>query len=152
MKTLYLTLALIALALSGCAGIKAIPFTSDTWTVNNTTGNIENADSTLSFTLSSSVETELPLIASETDAGRYKRIQPYLNKICAQLGVDCDSILFYAPTRGIMIVETNENRQWKPRSQSFNLLDEKPYTAWVRNDDTETPGNANHTKYTPTPS
>lgn len=134
----HIIIVFIALTLASCAGVREIPFASESWTVNATTGNIENAGSRYSFTLCTDViEPDLPVIGSEAEARNYNGLQLYLNRICAQLEVDCDSILLYAPTHGLMIVETAGDKQWKPRSLSSNLQEERPYTAWVRDDDTE---------------
>ena len=133
----YIIIAL-SLILTGCAGVKNVPFSSDVWRVHPISGYIENSDSTCSFNLcSDKVECELLLIDSDTDALGYKGLKPYLNKICSHLEVNCDSILLYAPTKGLLFVEISENTPWKPRSQSANLSNEKPYTAWVRDDDVE---------------
>lgn len=138
-------LAVFALTLTSCAGVKNVPFTVDSWSVNTTSGNIENTDSSYSFTLCSDViEPELPLIGSDFETYKYKGLKSYLNKVCSRLEVRCDSILFYAPTKRLMIVEIAETNQWKPRSQHVNLLGDNPYTAWVRDDYVEewqrTPG------------
>ena len=128
MKIVEYIIVALSLILTGCAGVKNVPFSSDVWRVHPTSGYIENSDSTCSFNLCSDmVECELLLIDSDT----------YLNKICSHLEVNCDSILLYAPTKGLLFVEISENTPWKPRSQSANLSSEKPYTAWVRDNDVE---------------
>ena len=138
MKIVEYIIVALSLILTGCAGVKNVPFSSDVWRVHPTSGYIENSDSTCSFNLcSDKVECELLLIDSDTDALGYKGLKPYLNKICSHLEVNCDSILLYAPTKGLLFVEISENTPWKPRSQSANLSSEKPYTAWVRDDDVE---------------
>jgi len=138
MKIVEYIIVALSLILTGCAGVKNVPFSSDVWRVHPTSGYIENSDSTCSFNLCSDmVECELLLIDSDTDALGYKGLKPYLNKICSHLEVNCDSILLYAPTKGLLFVEISENTTWKPRSQSANLSSEKPYTAWVRDNDVE---------------
>lgn len=138
MKIVEYIIVALSLILTGCAGVKNVPFSSDVWRVHPTSGYIENSDSTCSFNLcSDKVECELLLIDSDTDALGYKGLKPYLNKICSHLEVNCDGILLYAPTKGLLFVEISENTPWKPRSQSANLSSEKPYTAWVRDDDVE---------------
>lgn len=138
MKIVEYIIVALSLILTGCAGVKNVPFSSDVWRVHPTSGYIENSDSTCSFNLCSDmVECELLLIDSDTDALGYKGLKPYLNKICSHLEVNCDSILLYAPTKGLLFVEISENTPWKPRSQSANLSSEKPYTAWVRDNDVE---------------
>lgn len=138
MKIVEYIIVALSLILTGCAGVKNVPFSSDVWRVHPTSGYIENSDSTCSFNLcSDKVECELLLIDSDTDALGYKGLKPYLNKICSHLEVNCDSILLYAPTKGLLFVEISENTPWKPRSQSANLSSEKPYTALVRDDDVE---------------
>lgn len=138
MKIVEYIIVALSLILTGCAGVKNVPFSSDVWRVHPTSGYIENSDSTCSFNLcSDKVECELLLIDSDTDALGYKGLKPYLNKICSHLEVNCDSILLYAPTKGLLFVEISENTPWKPRSQSANLSSEKPYTAWVRDNDVE---------------
>ena len=124
--------------LVGCNSTKDIPFSSHSWYINDITGNVESTDTTLSFTLCSDMtEREFPLIGNENEALKYKGLKAYLNKICSHLEVKCDSILFYAPTKGILIIGITENKLWKPRSQSFNILTETPYTSWVRDDDVD---------------
>lgn len=138
MKIVEYIIVALSLILTGCAGVKNVPFSSDVWRVHPTSGYIENSDSTCLFNLcSDKVECELLLIDSDTDALGYKGLKPYLNKICSHLEVNCDSILLYAPTKGLLFVEISENTPWKPRSQSANLSSEKPYTAWVRDNDVE---------------
>lgn len=138
MKIVEYIIVALSLILTGCAGVKNVPFSSDVWRVHPTSGYIENSDSTCSFNLCSDmVECELLLIDSDTDALGYKGLKPYLNKICSHLEVNCDSILLYAPTKGLLFVKISENTPWKPRSQSANLSSEKPYTAWVRDNDVE---------------
>lgn len=138
MKIVEYIIAALLFILTGCAGVKNVPFSSDEWKVHPTSGYIENSDSTCSFNLcSDKVECELLLIDSETDALGYKGLKPYLNKICSHLEVNCDSILLYAPTKGLLFVEISENTPWKPRSQSANLSTDKPYTAWIRDNDVE---------------
>ena len=138
MKIAVYIVAALSLILTGCAGIRNIPFTSDVWRVHPISGYVENIDSTYSFTLCSDMNgCELPIIGNDTNALKYKGLKSYLNKICSHLEVVCDSILLYAPTKGLLFVEISENTPWKPRSQSANLSSEKPYTAWVRDDDVE---------------
>lgn len=133
----YLIVALTVI-LSSCAGVKNVPFSSCEWRVHPITGYIENSDSSYSFNLCSNMnEGELTLIGSDTDVLKYKDLKPYLNKICSNLEVACDSILVYVPSHGTLIVEITEHYPWKPRSQSSNILSETPYTAWVRDDDVE---------------
>lgn len=138
MKIAGYIIVTLSVMLMGCAGVKNVPFSSNEWRVHPISGYVENSDSTCSFNLcSDKVECELLLIDSDRDALGYKGLKSYLNKICSHLEVNCDSILLYAPTKGLLIVEISENTPWKPRSQSANLSSEKPYTAWVRNDDVE---------------
>lgn len=128
----------LSFMLMGCSGVKNVPFSSNEWRVHPISGYVENSDSTCSFNLcSDKVECELLLIDSDTDALGYKGLKPYLNKICSHLEVNCDSILLYAPTKGLLFVEISENTPWKPRSQSANLSTDKPYTAWIRDNDVE---------------
>lgn len=138
MKIAVYIIAALSLILTGCAGVRNIPFTSDEWRVHPISGYVENIDSTYSFSICSDMnESELLLIDSDTDALGYKGVKPYLNKICSHLEVVCDSIVLYAPTKGLLIVEISENTPWKPRSQSAYLSSEKSYTEWVRDDDVE---------------
>lgn len=138
MKTAGYIIVALSFILTGCAGVKNVPFSSDEWRVHRMYGYVENIDSTYSFTLCSDVnEGELPIICNDTNALKYKGLKPYLNKICSHLEVNCDSILLYAPTKGLLFVKISENTMWKPRSQSANLSTERPYTAWVRDDDVE---------------
>lgn len=138
MKTVKYIIVALSLILTSCAGVKNVPFSSNEWRVHPIFGYVENSDSTCSFNLcSDKVEYELLLIDSDRDALGYKGLKSYLNKICSHLEVNCDSILLYAPTKGLLFVEISENTPWKPRSQSANLSNEKPYTAWVRDDDVE---------------
>lgn len=138
MKQLNQIIVLMALALPSCAGMKQIPFSSNHWRVNHATGHIENSNAYYSFSLSPDVvDPQLPIIASEEEAADYKKLRTYLDKICAHLRVDCDSILFYAPTQRVMLVGISERSPWKPGSISVNLQDDRPYTAWVREEDTE---------------
>lgn len=138
MKTVKYIIVALSLILTSCAGVKNVPFSSNEWRVHPISGYVENSDSTCSFNLcSDKVECELLLIDSDRDALGYKGLKSYLNKICSHLEVNCDSILLYAPTKGLLFVEISENTPWKPRSQSANLSNEKPYTAWVRDDDVE---------------
>lgn len=138
MKTVKYIIVALSLILTSCAGVKNVPFSSNEWRVHPISGYVENSDSTCSFNLcSDKVECELLLIDSDRDALGYKGLKSYLNKICSHLEVNCDSILLYAPTKGLLFVEISENTPWKPRSQSANLSDERPYTAWVRDDDVE---------------
>lgn len=109
MKIVEYIIVALSLILTGCAGVKNVPFSSDVWRVHPTSGYIENSDSTCSFNLcSDKVECELLLIDSDTDALGYKGLKPYLNKICSHLEVNCDSILLYAPTKGLLFVEISE--------------------------------------------
>ncbi|MBD5290251.1 MAG: hypothetical protein HDS26_06170 [Bacteroides sp.] len=133
----YLFIVLTIL-LVGCNSTKDIPFSSHSWYINDITRNVESTDTTLSFTLCSDMtEREFPLIGNENEVLKYKGLRSYLNKICSHLEVKCDSILFYAPTKGILIIGITEDKLWKPRSQSFNILTETPFTLWVRDDDVE---------------
>lgn len=128
----------LSFILTGCAGVKNVPFSSDEWRVHPISGYIENSDSTFSFALHTGInESELQIIGSDIDALKYEGLKSYLNKICSHLEVKCDSILLYAPTKGLLFVEISEDIPWKPRSQSANLSNENPYTAWVRDDDVE---------------
>ena len=104
MKIAVYIVAALSLILTGCAGIRNIPFTSDVWRVHPISGYVENIDSTYSFTLCSDMnECELPIIGNDTNALKYKGLKSYLNKICSHLEVVCDSILLYAPTKGLQI-------------------------------------------------
>lgn len=134
----YLFLIVLTIHMVSCNSTKEVPFSSHIWHINPITGYVESADTTFSFTLCSyNDEREFPLIGNVNDALKYKGLKVYLNKICAHIEVKCDSILFYAPTKGILIIGITEDKPWKPRSLSFNILTESPYTSWVRDDDVE---------------
>lgn len=138
MKIVEYVFVALSLLMVGCGSIKDVPFSSHNWHINPISGNIESTDTTYSFTLCSDVvETELPLIGNDKEAQPYKGLKAYLNTICSHLEAKCDSILFYAPTKGLLIVGITENKIWKPRSQSANVLTDKPYTLWVRDDDVD---------------
>ncbi len=138
MKIVEYVFVALSLLMVGCGSIKDVPFSSHNWHINPISGNIESTDTTYSFTLCSDVvETELPLIGNDKEAQPYKGLKEYLNTICSHLEVKCDSILFYAPTKGLLAVGITEDKIWKPRSQSGNVLTEHPYTLWVRDNDME---------------
>ena len=138
MKTLHFFIIAVALTLTSCAGVKNVPFSANQFQVSPKTGYVQNADSTLRFTFCSNViEQEIILIDSETATTKYKNLNKYLGNICSQLKVDCDSILFYSPSKGAMLVEISEPITWKPRSITSNMAQNNQTTIWVRDDDNE---------------
>lgn len=138
MRTIHCLITAVILVLTSCAGIKDIPFSTGRFHMDANTGYIQNVDSTLRFTFCSKViEPDMLIIDNENQAARYRELHKYLNNICSQLNVNCDSILFYTPSNGKMFVEISEPNAWKPRSQTTNMAEDDPYTAWVRDDDAE---------------
>lgn len=138
MKIAEYVFGALSLLMVGCGSVKNVPFSSHSWHINPISGNIESTDTSYSFTLCSDVvEPELPLIGNDNEVKTHKGLKAYLNKICSHIEVKCDSILFYAPTKGLLIVSITEDKLWKPRSLSANVLTEKPYTLWVRDDDVD---------------
>ena len=126
----------MAFAFTSCAGVKSIPFSEDHFHVSPKTGYVQNTDSTLCFTFCTGlIEREMPLIDNDIATSYYDKLPQYLNKVCSQLKVECDSILFYAPTHGVLLVSITESNPWKPQSQTTNMTGEKPYTGWVRYDE-----------------
>ncbi len=126
----------LSMFMVGCASVRNVSFSSHSWRINPISGTVESNDSTYSFTICSNViESELPLIGNDKETQPHKGLKVYLNTICSHIDVQCDSILFYAPTKGLLVVGITEDKIWKPRSQSGNVLTENPYTIWVRDDD-----------------
>ncbi len=138
MKPIHFYILSVAFILTSCAGVKNIPFSEDRFHVSAKTGYVQNADSTLRFTFcTGQIDREIPLIDNDITTSYYNNLPRYLNKVCSQLKVECDSILFYAPSYGTLLVCITESEPWKPQSQTTNMTDEKPYTGWVRYDDDE---------------
>lgn len=138
-----LVLSIISiLGLISCASSNEIVFSDERWKLSCQSGNIINSDSTLQFSFGNNIlESNMTIISSQDSLQAYIGAEKYINEILKTCGLENCKVYFYAPLEKTMWVELpNDYTDIKPRAVVTNLLDEKPYTAWVWNDD-EAKGN-----------
>ena len=134
-----ITVILIGLhcGLISCSGSKNIIFSQEIFSISKQSGNIINSDSTLQFSFGNNIqESNITIIDCQDSLQAYHGTDKYIYEILKTCGLENCKVYFFAPLEKTMWVELpNDFNDIQPRAIVNNLLDERPYTAWVWNDD-----------------
>lgn len=135
LKTI-LALASIIVSLAGCTTSKPLAFRHDHWTLRNN-GHIANTDSTCRFFVSEGIiREEMPIIDCMDSVAKYPGMDKHLRSILKDAHLTDSEILFYAPEEFLLIVKAEKGRlPWKPVSMTSGMNEERPFTAWIYDDD-----------------
>lgn len=133
------TIVLLCFIQISCTTSKSLYFSNQTWNFSTKTGYVINNDSTFQFDMGYSMQSpNMSFINCLDSAKQYKGSEKYISHILSLCKLDSAKIMFFIPEGMTMWVELPENlKEDNPRSISSNLTDEKPYTSWVWDDDTE---------------
>ena len=136
---IIITIILIGLhcGLISCSGSKNIIFSQETFSISKQSGNIINSDSTLQFSFGNNIqESNMTIIDCQDSLQAYHCADKYIYEILKTCGLENCKVYFFAPMEKTMWVElSNDFNDMQPRAIVNNLLDERPYTSWVWNDD-----------------
>jgi len=136
---IIITIILIGLhcGLISCSGSKNIIFSQETFSISKQSGNIINSDSTLQFSFGNNIqEYNMTIIDCQDSLQDYHCADKYIYEILKTCGLENCKVYFFAPMEKTMWVELpNDFNDMQPRAIVNNLLDERPYTSWVWNDD-----------------
>ncbi|WP_289705865.1 hypothetical protein [Bacteroides acidifaciens] len=136
----YLAMSLLALFTLSCSGLKPVAMSGKEWSISNYYGQAIDKDSTFCFSFwhNTLVDKDTPLIGSEDSLRRNPELYKYAQEILRLSRLENAEVLLYAPKMGVMFVKLPSGYvEPKPNSQSANMLDSKPWTGWVRDDDVE---------------
>ncbi len=136
-----ISLLLSIMLLNSCSSSRRLQFTAHEWAVDRNRGCVINADSSLVLALAGNQLMGIPtVIASKAKLDKYDGADKYLNKIFNHFPIKVDSILCYVPELGIIHTQlAPDSTPFKPKSVTSSIgMSDHPYTAWVRDDDTET--------------
>lgn len=129
---------LSASVLLACKTQKSPVFAGYDWQVDKTTGEIVG-DGSLRFAAGAQPAAGAEIIGDSRAAEAHKGLDSYLRDICGSFDIAVDTILFYMPEQGLLCATFSELAPpLKPMSVTTPVYDDnRPFTAWVRPDDTE---------------
>ncbi len=143
-RTNYLFSALtlfVCLFITSCATSKNVNFVPGSkWTADVRHGNVANADSSFIFTFptANDFDTTTLVICRDADFLPYPKLDNYLSRIKKEVGLSEARTLVFLPEKNTLWLELPDGYTYeRPKSITKNMLDECPYTMWVRNDDAE---------------
>lgn len=127
------------MALASCTSRKELLFANRNWHISDYYGRVVDRDSLLQFSLGDGlIDKSTPLIGCKDSVAAGSRFHNYISDILRLSGLENATILVYAPVMGTMFVILPEGyTDVKPNSISVKILDERPCTSWVRDDDNE---------------
>lgn len=136
--TLICAAALAAAGLFSCKTDKGLAFAGRDWHVDDTTGEVVGGDG-LRFAAGGHPAADTEIIGDNRAAEAHKGLDSYLRSICGSFDIAIDTILFYMPEQGLLCATYSEAASpLKPLSVTTPIYDDgRPFTAWVRPDDTE---------------
>lgn len=142
-RTISFSVALImglgTLLLTSCSSPKELLFADREWHISDYYGQIIDKDTTYRMTFGNVLIPDPLLILSSSDSiAQYPGMDRFIADILHTAHLDGAEILFYAPHMQTMFVRPlSPLPAMKPSSISVSLMDEKPYTMWVQEDDVE---------------
>ena len=134
-----LNIALMIMLSASCSSPKGLVFANREWSVSDYYGQIIDRDTTYRMTFGNVlIPDPLTIVSSSDSVVKYPKMDRFLAEILHTAHLDSAEILFYAPEMKIMFVKPKGIfPPLRPSSISSPVTDEKPYTMWVNESDTE---------------
>lgn len=133
----YIVLLLAAFAFGACSSGRQIAFSDEHWHFSYASGHIVNQDSTIQISFGDHfLDPSATLISCPDSLSVYPGAESYVFRILKTCGLDNSRVWLYSPVENTMWVELPDGFvDVKPQAVSFNLLENRPVTSWVWDDD-----------------
>lgn len=141
--TVSLNFAIVAVVLimnlAGCTSKKELVFANREWHISDHYGQIIDRDTLWRMTFGNVlIPDPLPVISSADSLAAYPGMERFISEILHTCRLDSAEILFYAPQMQTMYVRPNGTMPpARPSSISSPMDDERPFTTWIYEDDSE---------------
>lgn len=133
------SISLVILFFASCSSPKALIFADRDWHLSNHYGQIIDNDSTYRIPIGDDlIPDDLWIIGNADTLSSNPRMYTYVEHLLRLSRLEDARVLFFAPKSDEMFVEIPDGYEYpKPNSMSGNMMDNNPWTCWIRDDDYE---------------
>lgn len=135
----YLTSLISCCFIISCSSLKPIEMSESSWKISDSYGLAINSDTTYCISFGNDlIPDNLRMIGNVDTLASNPRMYKYVQDLLHLSRLDGAKVLFFAPKIDEMFVEIpNGYKYSKPNSVSYNIMDNHPWTGWIRDDDIE---------------
>lgn len=135
----YLTAIISCCIIISCNSLKPIEMTESSWKISDSYGLAVNNDTTYCISFGNDlIPDNLWMIGNADTLASNPQMYKYVQNLLHLSRLDEAKVLFFVPKIDEMFVEIPNGYKYpKPNSVSSNMMENQPWTGWIRDDDFE---------------
>lgn len=133
----HLTTVISCCLIISCNSLKPIEMSESSWKISDSYGRAVNNDATYCISFGDDlIPKNLRMIGNADTLASNPQMYKYVQDLLHLSRLDEAKVLFFAPQIDEMFVEIPNGYKYpKPNSVSSNMMENQPWTGWIRDDD-----------------